>query len=315
MNESKLTAEDKKELDDFAKQADGLQRFVIEVQGFTDKTGPATLNEALSQARAEEVARYLANEHKIPVRSIATLGSGYAAAGRRRQDPRRPQAESPRGSPLVRSRSTASGPVAQAAAVKRPDSAPQAAAKRLRPAAGPSDPAAYQGRRIEKIFREDICMPREADRSHQILSLACFACVWKSRICVTLSRCSAVRFFLATPSNALCTRSSISSRILLFSRSCSAGKICAIRGVAGGSTGAGGVTTGFAGGGRRTVAAGGGGGGNSVIPETITIGSFTGLQPPPPPPPERPELPAASRLSAWHGRGGGGTKTRACGFF
>jgi len=78
VNAAKLTPDAKKELDDFAKQSDGLQRYVIEVQGFTDKTGPATVNEALSQARAEEVARYLANEHRIPVRSIATLGSGYA---------------------------------------------------------------------------------------------------------------------------------------------------------------------------------------------------------------------------------------------
>lgn len=75
---SKLTLDAKKELDEFAQQASGLQRFVIEVQGFTDKTGSPALNEALSQARAEEVARYLANEHQIPLRSISMLGSGYA---------------------------------------------------------------------------------------------------------------------------------------------------------------------------------------------------------------------------------------------
>jgi outer membrane protein OmpA-like peptidoglycan-associated protein len=78
VGQAKLTADGKKELDEFARQADGLQRYAIEVQGFTDKTGPPTLNESLSQARAEEVARYLANEHKIPLRSISTLGSGYA---------------------------------------------------------------------------------------------------------------------------------------------------------------------------------------------------------------------------------------------
>ena len=51
---------------------------MIEVQGFTDRTGPADYNERLSEARAQEVARYLANEYKIPLRSIYLLGSGYA---------------------------------------------------------------------------------------------------------------------------------------------------------------------------------------------------------------------------------------------
>ncbi len=74
----KLTDDAKKELDDFAKQSEGLDRFVIEVQGFTDKTGPASVNDELSQKRADAVARYLNNEHKIPVRSIDTLGSGWA---------------------------------------------------------------------------------------------------------------------------------------------------------------------------------------------------------------------------------------------
>lgn len=78
VNSSKLSDDAKKDLDDFAKQTEGLQRFMIEVQGFTDKTGSATYNESLSQARADAVARYLANEHKISLRSISMLGSGYA---------------------------------------------------------------------------------------------------------------------------------------------------------------------------------------------------------------------------------------------
>jgi outer membrane protein OmpA-like peptidoglycan-associated protein len=78
VNQAKLTDDAKAELDEIAKMTDGKDRFVIEVQGFTDKTGSALTNERLSEARADAVARYLVNEHKIPVRSINTLGSGYA---------------------------------------------------------------------------------------------------------------------------------------------------------------------------------------------------------------------------------------------
>jgi outer membrane protein OmpA-like peptidoglycan-associated protein len=78
LNQSKLNDDAKAELDELAKMTDGRDRYIVEVQGFTDKTGSASANEQLSQARAAAVARYLANDHKIPVRSITTLGSGYA---------------------------------------------------------------------------------------------------------------------------------------------------------------------------------------------------------------------------------------------
>ena len=78
VNQSKLPNDAKEALANLAKLAASRERFVIEVQGFTDKTGPAAVNEALSQKRADEVARFLVNEQKVPVRSIQTLGSGYA---------------------------------------------------------------------------------------------------------------------------------------------------------------------------------------------------------------------------------------------
>jgi len=73
-----LSADAKAQLDELAKQASTLDRYVIEVQGFTDKTGPASYNDMLSQHRAEAVARYLTNQYKIPVRNITMLGEGYA---------------------------------------------------------------------------------------------------------------------------------------------------------------------------------------------------------------------------------------------
>jgi len=78
VNRWNLSDDAKSQLEELAKTTGGLDRYVIEVQGFTDKTGSSMINERLSQQRAQEVARYLANEYKIPVRSISLLGSGYA---------------------------------------------------------------------------------------------------------------------------------------------------------------------------------------------------------------------------------------------
>jgi OmpA-OmpF porin, OOP family len=68
----------KAQIDDLAKQAAGNDRYVIEVQGFTDKSGSADYNNQLSERRAQAVARYMANQASIPVRNITMLGQGYA---------------------------------------------------------------------------------------------------------------------------------------------------------------------------------------------------------------------------------------------
>jgi len=77
-NRDKLTDDAKAKLDAIAQQAMGMERYVIELQGFTDKSGSSAYNETLSEARVQAVARYLANQHQIPVRSISMLGAGYA---------------------------------------------------------------------------------------------------------------------------------------------------------------------------------------------------------------------------------------------
>ncbi len=73
-----LTEDARTQLNELANQVKSLNRYVIEIQGFTDKTGLSTYNDALSQRRALAVARFLANEYKIPLRNISVLGSGYA---------------------------------------------------------------------------------------------------------------------------------------------------------------------------------------------------------------------------------------------
>jgi len=78
VNRWTLSPEAKDQLGDLAKQATNGDRYVIEIQGFTDKTGTPAANEVLSQRRAEEVARFLTIEYKVPVRSITMLGEGYA---------------------------------------------------------------------------------------------------------------------------------------------------------------------------------------------------------------------------------------------
>jgi OmpA-OmpF porin, OOP family len=71
-----LTPDALKQLDEAAAEALKHKRYVIEVQGFADKTGSADVNLALSRQRADEVVRYLTSQHKIPLFRIFQLGSG-----------------------------------------------------------------------------------------------------------------------------------------------------------------------------------------------------------------------------------------------
>jgi outer membrane protein OmpA-like peptidoglycan-associated protein len=78
LNRRTLDKDAKEKLDEFGKSLEGMDRYVIEVQGFTDKTGDRTYNDSLSQERAATVARYLANEYKVPLHSITMLGTGVS---------------------------------------------------------------------------------------------------------------------------------------------------------------------------------------------------------------------------------------------
>jgi outer membrane protein OmpA-like peptidoglycan-associated protein len=87
-NRKSLNDEAKAQLDTLAQSLNGLGGYVVEIQGFTDKTGPATYNEMLSQERAEAVARYLASQHSIPLRNINVLGTGEASGDQKTREER-----------------------------------------------------------------------------------------------------------------------------------------------------------------------------------------------------------------------------------
>lgn len=71
-----LDEEAKRQLDRTAATVPPNGRRVIEVRGFTDATGNAAYNLALSERRARAVVRYLVTRHGVPLRQIHMLGVG-----------------------------------------------------------------------------------------------------------------------------------------------------------------------------------------------------------------------------------------------
>jgi len=75
-NSAELTDEAKQALDGLAGKVKGSKGYVLEIQGFTDKTGTQNYNLALSQRRSESVVRYLSTQHQIPLFRMFVLGLG-----------------------------------------------------------------------------------------------------------------------------------------------------------------------------------------------------------------------------------------------
>ena len=78
LNRSTLTDAGKEQLDELAQSVSSLKHYVIQVQGFTDKTGPQQYNLELSKRRADAVVRYLSLNHNIPLVRIYEMGYGNA---------------------------------------------------------------------------------------------------------------------------------------------------------------------------------------------------------------------------------------------
>jgi outer membrane protein OmpA-like peptidoglycan-associated protein len=77
VNSSVLSDEAKQQLDQMATGSLGsVKRYFIAIQGFTDKTGSAEYNLALSRRRAEAVQTYLVAQHNVPVYRIQIVGLG-----------------------------------------------------------------------------------------------------------------------------------------------------------------------------------------------------------------------------------------------
>jgi OOP family OmpA-OmpF porin len=76
LGQDKLTKEGKEALDKLAAEKSNLKRFVIAVEGYTDKTGTPEFNAALSQRRASAVVNYLVTKHDIPLYRIYNVGLG-----------------------------------------------------------------------------------------------------------------------------------------------------------------------------------------------------------------------------------------------
>jgi OmpA-OmpF porin, OOP family len=76
INSAKLHDEDKQRLDHLVSNTNSLKRYFLAIAGYTDQTGPASYNLALSKRRADAVVLYLAAQRNVPFYQMRTIGFG-----------------------------------------------------------------------------------------------------------------------------------------------------------------------------------------------------------------------------------------------
>jgi OmpA-OmpF porin, OOP family len=76
VNKYTLTKADQQMLDEFAQQIGQQKHYIVQVQGFTDASGPTEYNYQLSQKRADAVIQYLAAKYNVPPYRIYIIGLG-----------------------------------------------------------------------------------------------------------------------------------------------------------------------------------------------------------------------------------------------
>ncbi|HXQ35944.1 MAG TPA: OmpA family protein, partial [Anaerolineales bacterium] len=72
---STISKEDKEELKKLATTATGLNGYIIEIKGFADSSGNASMNDRLSENRAKAVVSYLIRECNVPVWRVVAPGA------------------------------------------------------------------------------------------------------------------------------------------------------------------------------------------------------------------------------------------------
>jgi OmpA-OmpF porin, OOP family len=72
---SKVSQQDAEKLGQLAQTAKGLSGYIVEVVGYADSTGSATMNTQLSEDRAKQVVTWLMQQGGIPMRHIIAPGA------------------------------------------------------------------------------------------------------------------------------------------------------------------------------------------------------------------------------------------------